>query len=205
MRLLLSRHSVRVLLMPIRHLSPDEIAAFIDGTISRTDRATTELHLSGCPECRAELTSCARIASTAPRRAPPDQRWAWLGVVVAAGLVGILLRPRPHVVDPEAAMQRGTDATGVTVTPFAPADDSLVPRAGLRFVWSSEGSQTSYRVVVTDKSGTPAWRKDVPDTSVDVPASARLIVGERYFWRVEALHADGRVSRTRQMSFRVLP
>lgn len=48
------------------HFDERDIAAFVDGTAGRHERASMDAHLSICPACRAEVVDVARIVRTAP-------------------------------------------------------------------------------------------------------------------------------------------
>ena len=41
--------------MPDHHLSPEEMAAYLDGRIAPADRARLQTHLAHCPDCRREV------------------------------------------------------------------------------------------------------------------------------------------------------
>lgn len=56
------------------HSDGIEITAFLDGALAAADRARVEVHLSACPECRAELESLRHLKlalSSAPRKTMP--------------------------------------------------------------------------------------------------------------------------------------
>jgi hypothetical protein len=87
----------------------------------------------------------------------------------------------------------------------SPASDATIARTSLRFVWHRDALSTINHVVVTDASGAPVWSAEVLDTTVVPPASAPLSAGARYFWRVDAFHADGSVAQSGELPFRVVP
>jgi hypothetical protein len=49
------------------------------------------------------------------------------------------------------------------------------------------------------------WTEDAGDTSVAPPLSLPLKGGARYYWRVEALHAEGSVAQSLETPFRIRP
>ena len=72
-------------------LDPETAAAFVDGTMSRRERAGADAHVADCPRCQAMLAALVR--STPP---PIERAWwrrpavAWLvPATVAAGAVAI--------------------------------------------------------------------------------------------------------------------
>jgi anti-sigma factor RsiW len=42
------------------HLSPEDLAAYVDGALSPAERARVEGHLIGCRTCLSELTAVLR-------------------------------------------------------------------------------------------------------------------------------------------------
>ena len=205
MRQLVLHRSSRTLVMPIHHLSATEIAAFIDSTLSPEARAAAELHLSGCPQCRDELASCLRLAGTAPSRASTRVPWPLLGTIAAALVVAVVLRPgqqrAPRNVSRERATPPATAAPGL-----APLSARTFDHRAVRFTWQRDPAAIGYHVVVTDSAGAPVWRSDdLTDTSITPPSNVRFNPGARYFWRVDALHADGSSSQSPTTGFRITP
>jgi len=188
-------------MMPGDHLSAVDVAAFIDRTMSPAARERAERHMAGCESCREELAASARLASTVPpqRRGTP---WAWIGVAAAAAVVILVARPQVERRERGDPIERGHPVT--TPVQVMPAD-LLVRRPDLRFVWRSDGTGTTYRVIVIDANGAPTWTTDLADTTVRIPASTKLSAGMKYFWRVEALHPDGGVTKSEMLSFTIAP
>lgn len=205
MRQLVLRRPSRAYVMPVQHLSAVEIAGFIDSTLSAAARAAAELHLSGCARCREELASCMRLASTAPARRAFRVSWPVLGSIAAAILVFVVLRPARHQPSLEPARERST-VIGAESLAIAPVADRAIARRDLRLVWRRDPAAVSYRVVVTDSAGAPAWRSDdLTDTSIAPPSSVALVPRARYFWRVDALHGDGSSAQSATSGFRITP
>lgn len=191
--------------MPVQHLSAAEIAGFIDSTLSPDARTAAELHLSGCAQCREELASCLRLAATAPSRSSSRVTWPLLGTIAAAILIMVVIRPGQHRIEPDPARERATVA-GANSLAVAPADGQSIERRSLEFVWRRDAAALSYHVVVTDSAGAPAWRSDdLADTAVVPSSAARLTPGARYYWRVDALHADGSTAQSTTIGFRIRP
>lgn len=204
MRQLVLRRPGRALVMPVQHLSATEIAALIDATLSPQARAAAELHLSGCSKCREELASCLRIASTAPSRSATRISWPLFGSVAAAVLIMVVLRPGQRQQNPRVDRERST-SSAVSV-PVASPNDQTFSRQSLRLTWQRDGAAIGYHVVLTDSAGAPVWRSDdLTDTSVTPPLSVQLNSGARYFWRVDALHADGSSRQSAATAFRIIP
>jgi putative zinc finger protein len=87
----------------VSHLTPDVLAAWMDGTLSGGERSAAEAHASDCAHCQALLATMARIEPAATR-AP---WWSmsgirWLVPAAAAVMVAIIVSLLPFV-------QRGHD------------------------------------------------------------------------------------------------
>jgi hypothetical protein len=203
MRQLVMPRLTRRVVTTDRHLSAADIAAFIDRSLPLDARADAEVHLSGCDRCREELASCARLTGGAP--AAPQRRAAWrvAGLVAAAVIVAVVLRPTATPIDRGASVERASVNAGSRITIVSPT--GLVTRSDLRFVWRHDDRSSGYRVILTDSIGAPAWTEDILDTSVAPPVTIRLKPGARYFWRVEALHADGSATQSDETPIRIRP
>lgn len=187
------------------HLSATDIAAFIDRSLPLDERARAESHLSTCNRCREELASCARLTSNAPSPAQRRTTWRLVGLVAAALMIAVLLRPftgRGHF---EASRERGSASTSARMVTVFPTRDAQVTRSNLRFVWRQDDRSGNYRVIVTDASGAPVWTQDTADTTASPPLTVAMNTGVRYFWRVEALHTDGSVAQSSETPFRIRP
>ena len=55
------------------HLTPDVLAAWMDGTLSGGERSAAESHAADCAQCQATLAAMARMAPEGARRA----WWSW--------------------------------------------------------------------------------------------------------------------------------
>ena len=206
MRQLALRRSGRVLVMPVQHLSATEIASFIDSTLPPDARVAAELHLSGCPRCREELASCLRLASTAPMHSRWRTTLPLAGAIAAAILVVAVLRPNlgRHAID--VARERTPALPPSGALAVMPAPNSAIPRRDVQLIWRRDADAVSYRAIIADSSGAPAWRSsDIVDTSVTPPPSLSLTAGARYYWRVDILHADGSTAQSATTGFRIVP
>ena len=71
------------------HVDPERLAAFMEGSISRSERAQIERHAADCPDCMQQLAMMARTADVATARAaalPRFLRWAVPAAVAATAL-----------------------------------------------------------------------------------------------------------------------
>jgi hypothetical protein len=145
------------------------------------------------------------LASSAPNAPQRRATWRLAGLAAAAVIIAVVLRPSILRNDHGTTLERASINAGSRMTVVSPTADRVVARSELRFVWRRDDRSSGYRVIVTDSIGAPVWTEDVVDTSAAPPVSARLIPGTRYFWRVEALHADGSATQSDETPFRVRP
>ena len=188
------------------HLSDAEIAAYIDGAMSEAERARAESHLSMCDECRLEtVTSSDAVASAPPVKARSRTASRWIGVAAAAGLLvvaaSVLTR---NAADREIvrADSAGIPTQRATVTVVTPLDGATIGRDH-RLVWRSFGTDATYRFTIADSSAQPLYSATVQDTSVAIPPSVQSRSGDKFFWYVDAIGADGLTASSGLKSFTV--
>jgi hypothetical protein len=177
-----------------------DLAAYIDGTMSRGARAELEAHLAGCEACRLEVLQVDGIL----RAAPVMRRRALLplGALAAAAVLLLVLLPTRRTSAPGDAHR--DPAVTATVAPAA-----IEPRGGIaelgQFTWSSVPEATRYSVRLFDARGAVIWEGEPTDTTIGVPTSVRLVSGERYFWSVRARTGWGRWVESPLTEFVVQP
>jgi hypothetical protein len=192
------------LVMTPQHLTPLQIAAFIDRSMSRADRAEAELHLSGCDRCREELAACAQLSANVPAQSRRHIPWRFVGVVAAAVLVALVVRPTVSRDERGSSRERTSSAETSRIATLRPAPDAGISRSMLSFAWRADEHSTGYRVIITSDKGEPVWTADVDSTQITPPDSVILGVGARYFWRVETLHADGSAAQSPTTAFHIV-
>jgi hypothetical protein len=200
------QRSVPSLVMTPQHLTPMQIAAFIDRSMPRADRAEAELHLSGCDRCREELAACAQISANVPSQSRRHVPWRFAGVAAAAAAVLVALVVRPTVSRDERGSSRERTSSTETsrIATLRPAPDAGISRSMLSFAWRADEHSTGYRVIITSDKGEPVWTADVDSTRITPPDSVDLGIGARYFWRVETLHADGSAAQSPTNAFHIV-
>ena len=82
------------------HLTPDELAAWMDGTLSSAERSAAEAHASDCAHCQAMLAAMARTAPDVSRAPSWIGSVRWLVPIAAAAIVlavwvGVTRGPAP--------------------------------------------------------------------------------------------------------------
>ena len=93
-------------------LDPDTVAAWLDGTLSPSERSAAEAHASGCARCQSVIAMTMKseaAVAPAPFSRAPFMRWlAPLALAEAALLIWMVVAPR----------------SGSVEVPPAPASDS---------------------------------------------------------------------------------
>jgi hypothetical protein len=176
------------------HLDSDLIAAYGERRLSLAERAEVEVHLATCAECRRDA-SAAAILIQSERRRRRRMKAAPL-VAVAAVLAMVVVVTDPFAVI--APSVPGSLRPGVEVGPegvtmldvYSPAENAIVSRADLRFIWQKDGPDAMYRFTLSDRSGLPLWQTTTGDTTLAVPDTLALTTGEGYLWYVDVLLPD---------------
>src|SRR2546427_9917818 len=76
-----------------RHLTVDDVAAYVDRGLAAPERARVEEHLAACAACRTEGVAVARLSRTLAAR----RRWAVMAPLAAAAAgLGLLFAPWPR-------------------------------------------------------------------------------------------------------------
>jgi hypothetical protein len=180
------------------HVSDMLIANYLDRRMSDTDREQFENHLAECPDCRRAVIEARSLLN---RLRPPWRVNAVVGVLAAVlVVVAIDLKVRQNA-DLPGEPTRAAATTDAGIRPYGPMGD--VRRTDLRFVWSPLPNAISYKVVLVDANSQPLWSTTAADTSIALPTSVPLHVGERYFWGADALGSDGGTYTTGLHGFRI--
>lgn len=185
------------------HIDVDEVASYLDRTLSDEDRRRVEAHLFICDECRAEVSASSEAVSSAPPlRGSRLRSWqAGAGAVAAAALIVIvattLSRSRA---DRDIERDSNIGASSVTVTQ---PGDGLSLGADRLVIWHKFAESASYRVTIADQSAQPIYTTTVTDTSAIIPSSVKLAPGKKYFWYVDAIRANGATATSGLKSFKI--
>jgi hypothetical protein len=187
------------------HLGSEEVAAYLDKTLSEAECARVKAHLADCDVCREEVVSVSKLLHQAPgsRRRPI----AFAGLAAAAVLAFFLVWPSPDSDLPARGQIRGRDtpvaSEGVSgVRAIAPIGRQT-NGAGIRFAWHQSSPGATYRFTLTDDRGAKVWVGSTNDTTLAIPNEMALLPGRNYNWYVDALRPDGSSATTGIMSFQV--
>jgi len=202
------------------HLTESQIAAFVDGDMTDTERRRIQSHIEQCSACRAAVVDVMRTVDSFPdvssrepscppaqRRqpAPARSRRLLIGAVAAAAVAGISLllsptdRSRARERSASDAIEQSTDARP-TIEVIAPlVDDSLSLRSPV-FRWRAVAGIDLYKVVILDASGAPIWSEDARHVAHVVADSLSLVPGRAYYWRVDGIR-DGTTASSGNIRF----
>lgn len=188
------------------HLTSEEVAAYVDDTLSEAECARVKAHLADCDACRGEVVSVSRLI----RRAPLSKRGvvAYSAIAAAAAIVMIVVaRPSTDSALPAAGSVRGAATPGASegvnaIRAIAPigrqsATDNIV------FVWHPASSGAEYRLTLTDDRGGKLWTGSTNDTTLRIPKGAAPLPRGGYHWYVDVLQTDGGTATTGIESFQI--
>lgn len=203
--LILLRASRGAVVSAAPHLSVEDIAGMIDGSLAGGERERAERHLAECDECREELATCARVVTSGV--AAPVRRFPWRHLLpLAAGILVVVWLRRPAAPDGvAAASERAAPSAGSRIGAISPAPNASVSARALRFAWHPIEGSEGYRLAVKDASGATVWMGDVTDTTLALPDSVRLDAGTPYVWRVDGQRSDGSTASSAESGFRITP
>lgn len=200
------------------HLSPSELAGFLDRDLDSGGRRRVEAHLETCAVCRGELADVAQLAETfrSPAQGisqPHESRsrrrvWASLalgGALAASLAMLVLLGPiRPGSTPPIQPVRAPTTGEGLArIDILTPSEMLGRTTEFLVFTWHSVGADV-YRFALLNESGEQLWTRETTDTSLSLPSTVVLTPGSAYWWRVDAT-AQGVVATTGARLLRVSP
>ena len=177
-----------------QHVSPNALAAYIDGTLDGPARAAMIHHLADCADCRSELLDARRVLRPARTRQVVGVA---AGLAVAASLL-VMVLPTDRG-GPTAEPLRAGGDTGALLAHGPLGEVSGSPIA---LAWAPAGPGAAYRVALTTVDGTPVWRASTADTVVTLPDSVTLAPHTTYRWWADALLADGTTRTTGVREFR---
>jgi hypothetical protein len=173
-------------------LDPEDVAAFLDGTLEGDKLEQVEARLADDSAARQELIRVSRTISSAPQPRRRDHtRLGFLATLAAAAAIAVVVIRPVDIQGPatSAAIERTVgEGTADVVDIIAPVDNADLAASAKPFVWHSI-DQATYRVVVSDSLGQTVYEGNTSDTAISIPI--QLKEGARYYWSVDALVADG--------------
>jgi hypothetical protein len=107
-----------------QHIDPERIAAYMDGALSRDERAAAEAHLADCPRCLHLLAAMVRTEESGPAQrgfwSLPVVRWG-VPLVAGATAVALWINVLPHRAMQSPPPSSDSQAVGPAREPSAPA------------------------------------------------------------------------------------
>lgn len=188
------------------HLGSEELAAYLDNTLSDAECARVKAHLADCDVCREEVVSVSRLLERAPRSRRRLIAFSSVAAVAALALFLVRASPDSSSLTTEAVRGRNTPlaSEGMSrVRAIAP----IGPQATLDnilFVWHRPAPGTTYRFTLTDERGVKIWVGSTNDTTLVIPKQFALVSKQTYNWFVDALLPDGSSATTGITSFQVV-
>jgi hypothetical protein len=148
---------------------------YLNGQLSDAEAAAFEAHYFGCDRCWALVKAGAGVrAASKPDATVSAVRWpAWRKpLVIAAGLGIVAFGTWQALVSRDAAERDAMRGTA----------DSLAVRTALsagvwRAAWPADPAVASYRVRFFAADGRLLFTRQVPDTSLEVPADSLSALG----------------------------
>jgi hypothetical protein len=187
------------------HLTPEDIAAYLNQAVSTSERRSIEQHLVQCEACRKDLVDGTEVDPR--RRAIPWVAWG-VPAAAAAVLAIMILGPteRAGVDRTDVPLLRREQVEGTArFDAVSPADGARLARDTLVFRWRSEGVEVHYLLTLTDESGDVVWSGQTSDTTLTLPRDVAVTPGRSYFWYVDALLEGARSSTTGVLEFVARP
>ncbi len=188
------------------HLTSEEVAGYLDNTLSEAECARVKAHLADCDVCRGEIVSVSRLVEGAPRS---RRRFITLSAMATAAAVAVIFLARPSNDSdlPPVGSLRGPGspaaAEGVlTVRAIAPMGQQTTSD-GIVFVWHPAAAGAAYRLTLTDDRGAKRWVGTTNDTTLAIPKGTRLVPDRTYHWYVDVMQPDGGAATTGITTFQV--
>jgi len=178
------------------HLSAEDVAAYLNRSVSAGERRRIERHLAACGPCCDELVAlgCEVPAQGRGRRVTPVR----VGLAAAAVLAGVLLLgPRLATLSSDGGRTFRATQGPADVLPrpsieaLAPEGGTAVDRDSVRFVWRPAAVDAFYSLTLTNREGQLVWRGNTRDTLLVLDPEVRLDAGAPYYWYVDALLDTG--------------
>lgn len=171
---------------PPGHVSDIELAAFLDGGLSREEHRRVEEHLSECTACRTDFTEAAVVTPRTGR----FPRLAAAGGIAAAAIL-LLMVGWPGRGSEDVAVEHPVRAVATEEVLVVHGPIGEAEAQQFRFVWRGIPEVVTYRVTLSGDDAAPIWSESTGDTILTLPDSVMLRRGQRYYWVVDAVREDG--------------
>jgi anti-sigma factor RsiW len=189
------------------HLTSEEIAAYLDETLSEADCARVKAHLADCAACREEVVAVSRLLQAGPRS---RRRFVALSTIAAVAAVMVIFLVRPSTDSGLSsggrlrAPQHRAMSEGVTVVRAIAPVGQQTSNDAIVFAWHPLAPGAAYRLTLTDDQGGKLWVAPTNDTTLHLPKGISLFPRRNYHWYVDVLEMDGSSATTGIVSFEVV-
>ena len=180
------------------HLTPAEVAEFVDGVATPEATARIQAHLAECVECRDEVVETGDVVASLRGPSWTRRVMQWAPAVAAAAIVFILLRPATS--PPPTHREPPITATAAPTIVVPIGDVDSVPL----LVWHVVPGADGYVARIFDRGGTVVWEQTVSDTTVR-PRDAKLTPAVTYYLEVKARIGFERYAASEQIPFTITP
>jgi hypothetical protein len=181
------------------HLTPMDVASYIDGAATGDDRRRIDAHLADCVECRNDVVDSGRIVrSQASARLSSARLLVPTAIAAAAAAAMVLVLVRPPLVEQRGEHREAPLTT--TVLPHAVAPIGTVDSVPL-LQWTSVPNADQYHVRLFNADGTVLWAQTTGDTTAAMPTTVAIRPNSTYSWMVEAQTGFGRQAPSELINF----
>lgn len=200
----------------------EQLASFLEGSLTGGVRNRAEKHLSDCTYCldrvaaivRSEGDSSDEIPAGLVEKAdsiPPKQRIRryprWAAAAVAVLAVGLslqqLLPVREAGIHSDTRQVRYSDRNALQPQVLAPEEGSVIFPSEQVFRWTEVPGSLFYDVRLVSPDGDLVTRERVHETRWLIPGSLGLEPGAEYFVRVDAYLNDSKFLSSDHVVFQI--
>jgi hypothetical protein len=174
-------------------LSPDDVAAFLDGRLQGDELARVHAYLAEHPVARQEVIKASRIVSTVPaRRKRSIGRWVYplAGLAAAAVLFIAIKPPFARVIERVSTERRPSLDQPDRIEIISPLAGQQLRSDTATFTWGSVNG-ANYHFSITDEAGVQLYQYQTTDTVVKVTGSQVGGATGRLYWSVDAQIDNG--------------
>ncbi|HEX9658331.1 MAG TPA: hypothetical protein VGB89_15610 [Bacteroidota bacterium] len=211
------------------HIPEADVILYIEDRLEPVQRETIESHLADCPVCAGQLAAAIRIDDVmageghivdeatrekADRFVRPSKSnrpglFNYLlnnpfRVSLAGGAAVAVLFLLYSNVTEDPVPQFRTPNAAQPMEILAPEDGATFSTTKPVFSWRSIPHSFEYRFILYDARGITMWKRELADTTLELPPSVVLEPGMSYLWRVETLFPNGEQTRSKLNAFTYL-
>jgi len=211
------------------HVAEGDIILYLEGRLEGAEKERVESHVADCDVCASQLAAISRmddvmtgeghLIDSATRG--KAERFVLSGVSDRSGLFDLFLKNPFRIaltgglavvalillyvnVSKDPVSQFRSPAPALPIEIVSPEDGRNVSTRDLSFSWHSIPNSSEYRFLLYDARGVTLWKKELADTTLDLPHSVVLEPGMSYLWRVETLFPNGEQTRSKLNAFTYL-